>query len=50
MKKQIEAFFKSKKIGVKNIFITCGETVEGFEDIEVYNNQVAEMILKITTE
>jgi hypothetical protein len=50
MKKKIEAFFKTKKIRINDIFITCGETVEGFEDIEVYNNQVAEMILKITTE
>jgi len=49
IKKKIETFFKERKIGIKAIFITCGETVEGFEDIESYNNQVAEMILKITT-
>ncbi len=49
IKKQIETFFKEKKIGIKDFFITCGETVEGFDDIESYNNQVAEMILKITT-
>ena len=30
------------------IYITCGETIEDFEGIEVYNNQVAEMILEIT--
>ena len=49
IKKQIETFFKAKKIGIKEFFITCGETVEGFEDIEAYNDRVAEMILKITT-
>ncbi len=50
MKKEIEAFFKSKKIAVKDFFVTCGETVEGFEDIESYNDQVAQMILQITSE
>jgi len=50
IKKQIETFFKSKKIGIKEFFITCGETMEDFEDIEAYNDRVAEMILKITTE
>ncbi|TFG30495.1 MAG: hypothetical protein EU532_00895 [Promethearchaeota archaeon] len=49
VKKKIENFFKERKIGINDFFITCGETVEGFEDIESYNNQVAEMILKITT-
>ena len=48
MKKQIEEFFQKRKINVKEFFVTCGETVEGFEDIESYNDRVAEMILKIT--
>ena len=49
VKTQINDFFKARKIAVNDIFITCGETIEGFEDIETYNNQVAEMILEITT-
>lgn len=47
MKKKISEFFKTRKINVADFFITCGEIVEGFEDVEKYNNQVAEMILKI---
>ncbi len=47
MKKKISEFFKTRKINVTDTFITCGETVEGFEEIEKYNDQVAEMILKI---
>ncbi len=49
MKTQIEEFFQKRKISINEFFITCGETVEGFEDIESYNDKVAEMILKITT-
>ncbi|MHA1293656.1 MAG: hypothetical protein ACTSQJ_13440 [Promethearchaeota archaeon] len=49
IKTQIKDFFKERKIEVIDIFITCGETVEGFADVETYNNAVAEMILKITT-
>ena len=49
VKSKIIDFFKTRKISVNHIFITCGETIEGFEDIETYNNQVAEMILEITT-
>ncbi len=49
VKKKITAFFKSRKITVDDFFITCGETLEGFNDIETYNNHVAEMILKICT-
>jgi hypothetical protein len=49
IKKKIEAFFKQRKIEITEFFITCGETVEGFNNIETYNNHVAEMILKITT-
>lgn len=49
VKSKIIDFFKTRKISVNDIFITCGETIEGFEDIETYNNQVAEMILEITT-
>ncbi|MFW9937498.1 MAG: hypothetical protein ACFFD5_07595 [Candidatus Thorarchaeota archaeon] len=47
--KKIKDFFNKRKINVTDIFVTCGETVEDFEDIETYNNNVAEMILKITT-
>ena len=49
VKTKINDFFKARKIAVNDIFITCGETVEGFADVETYNNQVAEMILEITT-
>ena len=49
-KKEIMDFFKNKKITVNDVFITCGETVEGFEDVEAYNDAVAEMLLKITNE
>lgn len=49
VKTQINDFFEKRKIAVNDTFITCGETIEGFEDIETYNNQVAEMILEITT-
>jgi len=48
-KKKIEAFFQNRKVEINDIFITCGETVEGFANIETYNNTVAEMILKICT-
>jgi translation elongation factor EF-Tu-like GTPase len=48
IKKKIKDFFNKRKIGVNEIFITCGETVENFEDIKMYNDRVAEMILKIT--
>ncbi len=49
MKKKIAEFFKERKITVVDFFITCGETVEGFEGIEKLNDAVASMILKITT-
>ncbi len=49
MKKKITTFFKERKIGVIEFFITCGEIVDGFADVETYNNAVAEMILNITT-
>ena len=48
VKAQINDFFDARKIAINDTFITCGETIEGFEDIEAYNNQVAEMILEIT--
>jgi hypothetical protein len=48
IKKKIEDFFGEKKIKIKDFFFTCGETIEGFEDVESYNDHVAEMILKIT--
>jgi translation elongation factor EF-Tu-like GTPase len=49
VKGKINDFFEKRKINVQETFITCGETIEGFENIETYNNQVAEMILEITT-
>ena len=44
---KIDEFFQKRRINIKDYFITCGEIVEGFEEIEKYNDQVAEMILKI---
>ncbi|UCC18902.1 MAG: hypothetical protein JSV62_12445 [Promethearchaeota archaeon] len=49
VKNQINDFFEKRKIAINDTFITCGETIEGFEDVETFNNQVAEMILEITT-
>ena len=49
VKKKIDAFFNKRKISVIEYFITCGETIESFADVEEYNNRVAEMILGITT-
>jgi translation elongation factor EF-Tu-like GTPase len=49
MKVQIQDFFEARKIAISEFFITCGETVDNFDDVEKYNNRVAEMILKITT-
>ncbi|MHA1150531.1 MAG: hypothetical protein ACTSR8_20115 [Promethearchaeota archaeon] len=47
--KKITGFFTERKRKINDVFIVCGETIEGFADIETYNNNVAEMILKITT-
>ena len=49
VKTKINEFFEARKIAINDTFITCGEIIEGFEDAETYNNQVAEMILEITT-
>jgi translation elongation factor EF-Tu-like GTPase len=49
MKKQIQDFFEARKIAISEFFLTCGETVEDFDDVEKFNNRVAEMILQITT-
>ena len=49
LKTEIENFFQKRKIGVKEFFIVCAESVEGFEDIKSYNDHTAEMILKIAT-
>lgn len=46
---QIKQFFEKRKITVTEVFVTCGETVENFTEVEKYNNHVAEMILEITT-
>lgn len=50
IKAEIEKFFKQRKIAVKEFFIVCAESVEGFKDVKSYNDHTAEMILKITTE
>ena len=47
--KKISDYFEKRKIAINGTFITCGETIEGFADVETYNNAVAEMILKICT-
>jgi len=49
MKKAITDFFTTRKIKVNDTYLTCGETIDNFIDIEKYNNRVAEMILQITT-
>ena len=49
IQKKIEDFFKERKITINDFFITCGETVKGFDDVETYNNKVAEMILEIVS-
>lgn len=49
IKSQISDFFGKKKIKVLDTFITCGENIEGFADVDEFNDHVAEMILKITT-
>jgi len=49
MKKAITDFFITRKIKVNDVYLTCGETIDNFIDIEKYNNRVAEMILQITT-
>ncbi|MFX1322881.1 MAG: hypothetical protein ACFFAQ_14685 [Promethearchaeota archaeon] len=48
IKKKIHDFFNNRKIGITELFITCGETIENFDEVEKYNNRVAEMILEIT--
>ena len=49
-KAKIEDFFKQRKISIKEFFMTCAESVEGFEDVQTYNNRTAEMILEITVD
>lgn len=47
---EIIDFFKRRKIQIVETFITCGESVEGFEDVQIYNDRVVEMILRIITQ
>ncbi|MFX0044024.1 MAG: hypothetical protein ACFE8L_14010 [Candidatus Hodarchaeota archaeon] len=49
MKNKITEFFNTRKINITDTFVTCGETIENFDEVEKYNNRVAEMILEITT-
>ncbi|TFF88411.1 MAG: hypothetical protein EU550_01340 [Promethearchaeota archaeon] len=50
MKKKITSFFEKRKIEITDFFVTCGESnIEDFDELEEYNNHVAEMILKIIT-
>ena len=48
IKNKIDTFFNQRKIAVIDYFITCGEIVKDFAEVEEYNNNVAEMILGIT--
>ena len=50
IKNQISEFFSKRKIKIVDYFITCGETVDNFQEVEEFNDHVAEMILKITTQ
>ncbi len=47
---KIKEFFKARKISIVETFVTCAEKVEGFEDVQKYNDRVAEMLLRITTQ
>ncbi|NVM45039.1 MAG: hypothetical protein HWN79_08990 [Candidatus Lokiarchaeota archaeon] len=47
-KTKIAAFFNQRKISIIDYFVTCGEIVKDFADVEEYNNNVAEMMLNIT--
>lgn len=49
MKEKIREFFKKRDINIRDFFITCAEDIEGFKEVEEYNNHVAEMILSIIT-
>ena len=46
---KIKSFFEKRKIVINEFFITCGETVDNFDEVEKFNNRVPEMILEITT-
>ncbi len=48
VKEKVDSFFNKRKISVIDYFITCGETIKDFAEVEEYNNHVAEMILGIT--
>ena len=47
-KNKIDSFFNKRKISVIDYFITCGEIVKDFAEVEEFNNNVPEMILGIT--
>ncbi|NHJ23431.1 MAG: hypothetical protein EAX89_02575 [Candidatus Lokiarchaeota archaeon] len=49
LRAKITTFFSKRKIAINEFFDTCGETVENFEEVQKFNNRVAEMILEITT-
>ncbi|MBY8987319.1 MAG: hypothetical protein KGD61_02605 [Candidatus Lokiarchaeota archaeon] len=48
VKNKIATFFNRRKISIIDYFITCGEIVKDFAEVEEYNNNVAEMMLSIT--
>ncbi|MGQ4874192.1 MAG: hypothetical protein ACP6IY_08990 [Promethearchaeia archaeon] len=50
IEEKIMKFFESKKIKVKEVFVTCGEDIQGFPESKEYNNHAAEMLLKICTQ
>jgi len=47
---KITDFFKQRKIAIQEFFVTCAESVDGFEDVQTYNDHTAEMILIITVD
>lgn len=47
--KKIKDFFGKKKIKIANVFQTCGEEIEDFEETKKHNDKIAEMILEITS-
>ncbi|MCP4762492.1 MAG: hypothetical protein GY870_11990 [archaeon] len=47
LKIKVNNFFNKRKVKIKNIFFTCAEMNEEFN---LYNNNAAQMILKIATE
>ncbi len=47
IRKKIDDFFTGRKIAIQDVFVTCGESIEGQKEM---NDHAAEMILSITTQ